>query len=401
LTHPGEAGLPLEHLRVLELGSLIAGPFAGRILADFGAEVIKVEAPAKLDPLREWGQARHRGRTLWWPVQSRNKKLITLDLARGRDLFLRLVERADVVIENFRPGTLERWDLGYERLREHNPRVVLLRVSGYGQTGPQADRAGFAAVAEAESGLRSLNGYPGQPPPRTGLSLGDSVAGMFGVIGALVALLARDQVGGQVVDVSLLESCVALLESAIPEFDRTGLVREPSGTHLKGNAPSDLVETADGKWLVIAANQDALFRRLTEAMGRPDLADDDRFSTHRARGENQELIEGIVASWARTLTAQELEGLLADHGVACGAVATIPDVVANPQLRAREALVVHVDEEVGEMLGPGVTPKLSRTPGALRWSARWQPGVDNEDVYQRLIGLSAEDLSRLRAQGMI
>lgn len=401
VTPAAAAPLPLAKLRVLELGSLIAGPFAGRILADFGAEVIKIEAPGRPDPLRDWGQAEYRGHALWWPIQSRNKKLITLDLARGADIFLRLVEQADVVIENFRPGTLERWGLGYDTLRARNPRLVLVRLSGYGQTGPQAERAGFAAVAEAESGLRSLNGYPGQPPPRMGLSLGDSVAGLFAVIGALVAAVARDEIGGQVVDVSLLESCVSLLESAIPEYDRTGLVREPSGTHLKGNAPSDLVLTADGKWMVIAANQDALFRRLCTAMGRPELAQDPRFATHRARGENQELIEGIIADWAAALASSELERVLALHGVACGAVSTIDEVVANAQLRARTALAVHEDAELGPLLGPAVVPQLSVSPGQIRWAGRWPAGVDNEDVYHRLLALAPEEIEQLREQRVI
>ncbi len=260
-------GGPLTGLRVIELGTLLAGPFTGRLLGDLGAEIVKVEAPGKPDPIRDWGKARYHGRSLWWPVQSRNKKCITLNLreTRGQELLLRLVEHADVVTENFRPGTLERWGLGYDRLSEVNPRVILARVSGYGQTGPYAHRAGFASVSEAMGGIRYLNGFPDQPPPRMHLSLGDSLAGMFAAIGILAALHRRDGLGfgrGQVVDVSLIEACYALLESTVPEYDRLGVVRGPQGTNLKGIAPSNIFRSRDEKWMVIAANADGVFRRL-------------------------------------------------------------------------------------------------------------------------------------------
>ena len=294
---------PLAGMRMIELGTLLAGPFAGRLLGDMGAEIIKVEPPGKPDPLREWGQARYEGRTLLWPVQARNKKCITLNLRepRGQELLLELVRVADVLTENFRPGTLERWNLGYDRLSAANPGIVLARISGYGQTGPYAERAGFASVAEAMGGLRYINGFPGEAPPRTGISLGDSLAAMFAVQGILAALYHRDVLGdgrGQVVDVSLMEASFALLESAVPEYDRLGIVRQPAGTNLKGIAPSNIFKSRDDLWMVIAANHDNLFRRLCEAMGRPELAEDPRFATHVARGENQEEIEGIVAEWA-------------------------------------------------------------------------------------------------------
>ena len=283
-----EAAGPLEGVRVIELGQLLAGPFTGRLLGDLGAEIIKVEAPGQPDPIREWGKARYEGRSLWWPVQSRNKKCITLNLRheRGQELLLGLVEHADVVVENFRPGTLEKWSLGYERLSEINPKIVLARVSGYGQTGPYAKRAGFASVSEAMGGIRHINGFPGQPPPRMHLSLGDSLAGMFAVQGILAALYWRDALGGglgQVVDVSLMEASFALLESTVPEYDRLGIVRGPQGTNLKGIAPSNIFESSDGKWIVIAANADNVFRRLCEAMGRSELADDPEvLDPHRA-----------------------------------------------------------------------------------------------------------------------
>src|SRR5205814_2283674 len=257
------------------------------------AEIVKFEDPGRPDPIREWGKARYQGRSLWWPVQSRNKKCVTLNLRseRGQELLLELVRRADVVTENFRPGTLERWNVGFERMQDVNPGIILARISGYGQTGPYGPRAGFASVAEAMGGIRHINGFPGEPPPRMHISLGDSLAGMFAAQGVLAALYRRDCLGGgrgQGVGGSRLASCFALLEGAVPEYDRLGLVREPAGTGLVGVAPSNIFRSRDGKWMVIAANADKVFRRLCEAMGQPELADDERFATHLARAENQE-----------------------------------------------------------------------------------------------------------------
>jgi formyl-CoA transferase len=397
---------PLAGVRIVELGMLLAGPFTGRLLGDMGAEVIKVEPPGKPDPLREWGQARYKGRSLWWGVQSRNKKCVTLDLRRerGQELLLELVRRSDVLVENFRPGTLERWNLAWERLRETNPRLVLCRVSGYGQTGPYAPRAGFASVAEAMGGIRHINGFPGEPPPRMHISLGDSLAGMFAAQGILAALYRRDALGGaggQVVDVSLLESCFALLESTVPEYDRLGLVRGPGGTGLKGVAPSNIFESRDGKWVVIAANADNVFRRLCEAMGRPELAEDTRFSTHLARGDHQEELEGIVAEWAGRHGADEIDRLLNDAGVICGPIYTIADIFEDEHFRAREMLVEHVDPEFGPYIGPGIVPKFSETPGEVRWSAPWEPGSHNGEVYGALLGLSDEELRELASEGVL
>jgi formyl-CoA transferase len=385
---------------------LLAGPFAGRLLGDLGAEVIKVEPPGKPDPLRDWGHARYRDRSLWCPVQSRNKKCITLNLReeRGQELLLELVRVSDVVTENFRPGTLERWNLGYERLSEVNPGIVLARISGYGQTGPYAGRAGFAAVAEAMGGLRYINGFPGEAPPRTGISLGDSLAAMFAAQGILAALYHRDVLGdgrGQVIDVSLMESSFALLESAVPEYDRLGIVRGPSGTGLKGVAPSNIFKSRDGKWVVIAANQDNVFRRLCEAMGQPELADDPLYSTHLARGANQEQIEQVVADWAAQHDAREIDALLNEFGVVCGPIYTIADIFEDPQFRAREMLVEHEDPDFGTYVGPGIVPKFSRTPGEVRWSARWEEGSDNREIYCDLLGLSEAELEDLRDGGVV
>jgi formyl-CoA transferase len=398
---------PLTGMRMIELGTLLAGPFAGRLLGDMGADVVKVEAPGKPDPLRDWGHARYEGRSLWWPVQSRNKKCITLNLRerRGQELLLELVRVADVVTENFRPGTLERWNLGYERLSEANPGVVLARISGYGQTGPYAERAGFASVAESMGGLRYINGFPGEAPPRTGISLGDSLAAMFAVQGILAALYRRDVLGGdgrgQVVDVSLMEASFALLESAVPEYDRLGIVRQPSGTGLKGVAPSNIFKSRDDTWVVIAANQDAVFRRLCGAMGRPELADDPRYATHVARGENQEEVDGLVAEWAARHDAHEIDRILNDAGVVCGPIYSIAEIFEDPQFRAREMLVEHVDPDFGPYVGPGIVPKFSETPGAVRWSGTWEEGSHNEEIYCGLLGLSPSELEGLREDGIV
>ncbi|MGH3010303.1 MAG: CaiB/BaiF CoA transferase family protein [Gaiellaceae bacterium] len=397
---------PLAGVRVLELGMLLAGPFSGRLLGDMGAEIIKIEPPGKPDPLREWGKARYKGRSLWWGVQSRNKKCVTLDLRteKGQELLLELAKLSDVVVENFRPGTLEKWNLGWDELQEANPALVLCRVSGYGQTGPYSPRAGFASVAEAMGGLRHLNGFPGEPPPRVHLSLGDSLAGMFAAQGILAALYRRDALGGrrgQVVDVSLLEACFALLESTVPEYDRLGVVRGPGGTGLKGVAPSNIFKSRDGKWMVIAANADNVFRRLCEAMGSPELADDERFSTHLARGDHQAEIEEIVAEWAGGLDAAEIDRVLNEAGVICGPIYTIADIFADEHFRAREMLVEHEDPELGTYIGPGIVPKFSETPGAVRWSATWEHGSHNREVFGGLVGLSDEALDKLHAEGVL
>jgi crotonobetainyl-CoA:carnitine CoA-transferase CaiB-like acyl-CoA transferase len=397
---------PLASVRVIELGQLLAGPFTGRLLGDWGAEVIKVEAPGQPDPIRDWGKARYQGRSLWWPVQSRNKKCVTLNLRteKGQKLLLELVKRSDVVTENFRPGTLEKWNLGWEQLSEANPRIILCRVSGYGQTGPYAKRAGFASVAEAMGGIRYINGFPGEPPPRMHISLGDSLAGMFAAHGILAALYWRDALGGgkgQVVDVSLLESSFAMLESMVPEYDRLGIVRGPGGIHLKGIAPSSIFKSKDGKWIVIAANADNVFRRLCDAIGRPELKDDPRFSTHLARGENQDEIEGIIAEWASGLSAKEIDQALNEAGVICGPIYTIADIFEDEHYRAREMLLRHEDPEFGEYIGPGITPKFSETPGAVRWSASWEEGSHNREVYGGLLGLSDDELAALKEDGIL
>ncbi|AZG48433.1 CaiB/BaiF CoA transferase family protein [Gordonia insulae] len=395
----------LDGLRVLELGTLIAGPFAGRLLGDMGAEVIKVEAPGSPDPIRTWGQAEVDGERVYWTTHARNKKAITLDLraAAGREIFLDLVDRSDIIVENFRPGTLERWDLGYDVLAVRNPGIILVRVSGYGQTGPAAGRAGYASVAEAESGLRYLNGYPGEAPPRLALSLGDTLAGMFAAQGALAAVYRRTVTGrGQVVDTALTEACLAVQESTIADYDLAGVVRGPSGTRLDGIAPSNLYQAADGLRVVIAANQDTVFRRLCAAMGQPELATDPRFADHSARGVNQDELDGIIADWAVRHSSDELITLLGAAGVVVGPVNTVAEVVRDPQMLARDMMVPHHDERLGrDVLGPGIVPKLSESPGSVRTAGPPRPGAHNDEVYRDLLGLDDVTLADLADRAVI
>jgi formyl-CoA transferase len=396
---------PLDGIRVLELGTLIAGPFAGRLLGDMGAEVIKVEPPGAPDPLRTWGQAELDGHHVFWTVAARNKKAVTLDLRRppGRELFLELVDKSDIVVENFRPGTLEKWDLGYDVLSARNAGIILVRVSGYGQTGPEAHKAGYASVAEAASGLRHLNGFPGGPPPRLALSLGDSLAGMFGAQGAMAALYRRTVTGrGQVVDVALTESCLAIQESTIPDYDVGGVVRGPSGTRLEGIAPSNIYRSADGSWVVIAANQDTVFARLCTAMERPELASDDRFATHVARGRNQDELDKIIGAWAAERQPVDIVETLGAAGVIAGPINTVAEVVEDPQLRARGMLVEHYDERIERnVLGPGIVPVLSETPGRVRHAGPACAGQHNNDVYVGLLGKTTDQLEQLRTEGVL
>ena len=403
--HTGRVKGPLDGVRVLELGQLIAGPFVGRILADFGADVIKVEPPPNGDPMRLWGVHRYRDRALWWPLMSRNKRLISLDLRQteGQGLCRRLAARCDVLVENFRPGTLERWGLGPDQLLELHPGLVIARVSGYGQTGPYAHRAGFASASEAASGLRYVNGYPGQVPPRPGVSLGDSLGGVFAVQGILMALYDRDVHGGsgQVVDVSITESCFAMLDSIVPEYAKLGKVRQPGGSRIGSAVPSNVYRSRDGKQMVIAANADTLFSRLCTAIGRPELGDDPRFSTFWARFEHVDELDEIIARWAAEHDASEIDSLLDRAGVVCAPIQSAADLFQDPQLRAREMLVPVQDQELGELVLPGIVPKLSVTPGEIRWPGGWEVGKDNEPVLREVLGIEGGELSRLRAEHVL
>ena len=395
----------LDGIRVLEVGTLISGPFAGRLLGDMGAEVIKIEPPGSPDPLRTWGQAEVDGHHFFWTVHARNKKAITLNLREpsGRDLFLDLAERSDIIVENFRPGTLEKWNLGYDVLRQRNPGIILVRVSGYGQTGPDAGKAGYASVAEAVSGLRHMNGFPGGPPPRLALSLGDTLAGMFAAQGALAALYRRTVTGqGQIVDTALTEACLAVQESTIPDYDAGGVVRGHSGTRLDGIAPSNIYQSADGSWVVIAANQDTVFRRLCDAMSRPDLASDPRFADHGARGRNQNELDALIAEWAAQRQPEDIIETLSAAGVIAGPINTVAEVVRDPQFQARGMLVEHYDEGAGRaVLGPGVVPVLTDTPGGVRSAGPPRPGQHNDEIYGELLGLGAAEIATLTSRGVL
>jgi len=396
---------PLDGIRVIEVGTLISGPFAGRLLGDMGADVIKIEPPGQPDPLRTWGQAELDGEHFFWTVHARNKKAVTLNLRepRGRGLFLELVEHSDIIVENFRPGTLEKWNLGYDVLQERNRGIILVRVSGYGQTGPEAGKAGYASVAEAASGLRHMNGFPGGPPPRLALSLGDSLAGMFAAQGALAALYRRTVTGeGQVVDAALTESCLAIQESTIPDYDVGGVVRGPSGTRLEGIAPSNIYQSCDGSWVVIAANQDTVFRRLCAAMGQPELATDQRFVNHVARGRNQDELDRIIGDWAATRPPSQIIDTLSEAGVISGPINTVAEVVTDPQLLSRGMIADHWDERVQRNIkGPGVVPVLSESPGTIRCAGSARPGQHNAEIYSGVLGHTAAEISDLEAQGVL
>jgi formyl-CoA transferase len=364
---------PLRGVRVVELGSLIAGPFCGRILGDFGAEVIKVEPPGQGDPLREWGLVTPHG-SLWAMVQSRNKRSVVLDLRteQGRQLTRRLIAESDVVIESFRPGRMEEWGLDYETLARDRPHLVMVRVSGFGQTGPYSQRPGFGNIAESMGGIRYITGWPDRPPLRVGLSLGDSVAGLYATIGALLAILEARATGrGQVVDVALTESVFSLLESILPEYGYDGRVRERTGNILNGAAPSNTYQTADGRWLAVGANGDAIFRRLCEAMGRPDLGADPRLASNQGRREHVEELDRVIGAWIGERSLDEAMQVLTDYGVPAGPVYSIADIAADPQYQTRDMLLEVTDERVGRILMPGVVPRLTVTPGSVRW-----PGPD-------------------------
>ncbi len=395
--------LPLDDIRVVELGQLLAGPFCGQLLGDFGAEVVKVEDPRRGDPMRQWGRERPYGKSLWWPVVARNKKSVTADLRTeaGQDLVRKLVAKADVLVENFRPGTLERWGLSPADLWEINPRLVVTRVSGYGQTGPYAARAGFGSIGEAMGGIRYVTGDPDRPPARSGISLGDSLAATFACLGTLVALHQRERTGrGQVVDTAIYEAVLAKKESLIPEFQIAGYQRERTGTTLPNVAPSNVYPTAGGEMVLIAANQDSVFGRLAKAMGRPELAQDERFATHGARGTSMAELDDLIAGWSATQDADALLELLNEHGVPAGRIYTARDMLADPHFAAREAIVRLAHPELGEFAMHNVVPKLSSTPGRVRHVGP-ELGEHNEEIYRNLLGLPDDELSSLRSAGVI
>lgn len=395
--------LPLADVRVVELGQLLAGPFCGQLLGDFGAEVIKVEDPGRGDPMRDWGREKPHGKSLWWPVVARNKKSVTANLRdpRGQDLIRALAEKSDVLLENFRPGTLERWGLGPEQLWEINPRLVITRVTGFGQTGPYAPRAGFGAIGEAMGGLRYVTGDPDKPPSRAGISLGDALAATFASIGTLVALHARQSIGrGQVVDSAIYEAVLALMESLLPEWAVAGYQRERTGSVLPNVSPSNVYPTADGDLILIAANQDSVFGRLAGVIGKPELASDDRYSSHGARGANMAELDDLIAAWTATHQADGLLERLHEGGVPAGRIYRAQDMFADPHFAAREAIVRLTHPDLGDLPMQNVFPRLSATPGRVRHGGP-ALGEHNDDVYRGLLGLGDRQLADLAKDGVI
>ena len=392
---------PLAGIRVLELGSLIAGPFCAKTLGDFGAEVIKIEPPGEGDALRSWRRMRH-GTSLWWHVQSRNKKSVTCDLRRpeGQEIVRRLARGAHIMIENFRPGALERWNLGWDALSAANARLILVRISGYGQSGPYRERPGFAAIAEAVAGLRHITGFPDRPPVRPNLSLGDTIAALHGVIGALLALHAvQNGAAGQVIDVALYEAVFNCMESLLPEYDAQGYIRSRSGSALPGIAPSNLYPCRDGSYVLIAGNADSLFRRLMSAVGRGDLRDDPALARNDGRAAQMERIDEAIAAWTRSRTQAEVLAAMEAAEVPAGRIYTASDIAADPHYQAR-GMIERIIAADGEPLSvPGIIPKLSATPGAIRTPAP-KLGEHTDDVL-RGIGYNDADIARLRAAKIV
>ncbi len=397
---------PLAGVRVVEMGQLLAGPFVGTRLADFGADVIKIETPGAGDPMRKWGHHRYKDHGLWWPVLARNKKSVTVNLREkaGQNLIRELLKEADALVENFKPGTLEKWGLGPDELHEINPGLIIVRVSGFGQTGPYAGRPGFVSVGGAMGGIRYINGFPDQPPPRFGISLGDTLTALFAFEGLIMALYWRATEGngkGQVVDASIAESCFSMLESALPEYDKCGVVRKPSGTGLANVAPSNIYPTKDGNWLVIAANLDTMFIRLCDAMGQPELVKDKKFHTHLARGEHCDELDALIADWTREIPIKELTAKLDEHGVVCGPINSIKDIAEDPQFIARDMIRRIPDERFGELAVPGIAPKLSVTPGDIAWLGPEKPGAHNREVLHDVLDYSDDEIAKLKDEGII
>lgn len=391
---------PLTDVRLIELGQLIAGPFCGQLMADMGADVIKVEPPGTGDPMREWGRG---DLPLWWTVCARNKRCVTADLREpeGQDLVRRLVAESDMLLENFRPGTMERWGLGYEELSAINPGLIMIRVSGYGQTGPYSSRAGYASVGEAMGGLRYLCGEPDRQPSRAGISIGDSLAGIYACIGALSALHHRDRTGeGQVIDASIYESVLGVMEALIPEYTVSKHIRERSGATLPNVAPSNIYDCADGFFL-IAANQDTVFARLCEAMGQSELASDERFRTHSARGKNMKLLDDIINGWSRARSVDDVAALMEKHAVPAGKIYRAPEMLTDPQYAARESIVSVPTERWPNLKMQNVFPKMSKTQGEIHWPGPEALGAHNLEVYGELLGLDKKQLKALQVKSII
>jgi formyl-CoA transferase len=394
--------LPLQGIKVIELGTLIAGPFCARLLAEFGAEVVKIEPPGSGDPLRKWRKL-HQGTSLWWYAQARNKKSVTLDLkhAEAQEIVRKLVEGADIVVENFRPGAMEKWGLGWERLSKLNPGLVMVRLSGFGQTGPYRDRPGFGAIGESMGGMRYVTGYPDRPPVRVGVSIGDSIAALHGVIGALMALHHRNVNGGrgQYVDVALYEAVFNMMESVLPEYDMFGFVRERSGASLPGIVPSNTYVTRDNKYVVIGANADSIFKRMMNAIGRPDLATDPALAHNDGRVARTGEIEKVIGDWVAAHDLAHVLDVLEKADVPSGKIYDIADIVKDAHYAAREMIRTHRLKDGTPLKLPGIVPRMSATPGDTRWIGP-ELGAHTTEVLSAL-GYSGEQQQELKRRGII
>jgi formyl-CoA transferase len=394
----------LAGIRVVEMGQLIAGPFCGQLLGDMGAEVIKIEPPLidgkGGDPMRGWGHGKDK---LWWEVVARNKKSVSANLRipEGQEIVRKLAATADILIENFKPGTMEKWGLGPDELHAINPRLIIVRVSGYGQTGPYSSRAGFGGIGEAMGGWRYIVGDPDRAPSRMGVSIGDSLAATYGCMGALAALNARHTTGkGQVVDSALYEAVLQVMESLVPEYQVSGHVRQRTGSILEGVSPSNVYPCKDGEYL-IGANQDAVFARLCKAMGQPELATNERYATHIARANHLRELDDIIAEWTRTLMVEELEALMIEYSVPAGKIYRAQEMLEDPHFAAREALTEVESERFGKIKMQNAFPFLSDTPSSIRTPAPSQIGQHNDEVYRDLLKLSDEELAALKAANAI
>lgn len=395
-TNPGA----LRDIRVVELGQLLAGPFCGQLLGDMGADVIKVEPPVTGDPMREWGQGAEK---VQWEVIARNKRSVSANLRvpEGQALVRRLIAHADVLIENFKPGTMERWGLGPDTLLAEQPGLIIARMSGYGQTGPYSDRAGFGGIGEAMGGWRYIVGEPDRAPSRMGISIGDTLTATYGCMGVLAALHERERTGrGQVIDAALYESVLQVMEGLVPEYDRMGIIRERSGSVLKGIAPSNVYSCKDGEFM-IGANKDSLWKRLAQAMGRPELGDDPRYATHLARGEHQSELDDLINAWTRTLTMAEVDALMIEYSIPAGRVYRAPDMLEDPHFKARGAIIEVETERFGPLKMQSSFPRFSATPGTVRRPAPSKVGQHNVEIYGELLGLGAAELADMEAGGVI
>src|SRR5690554_616618 len=401
MTDQAKQRLPLAGIRVIELGQLLAGPFTGTLLGYFGAEVIKVEPPGG-DPIRGWRKLDDSGTSFWWHSLGRNKKCVTIDLKQeaGIGLVRKLIESADVVIENFKPGTMEKWNLGPEDFRDSHPQLIYARISGYGQTGPYSPKPGYASVCEGIGGLRYVNGFPGGRPVRPNLSLGDTIAGIHAALGILLALFERERGGaGQVVDIALFESVFNLLEAVIPEFDGAGVIREPSGSTVTGIVPTNTYLCSDNKYVIIGGNGDSIFSRLMKAAGRPDMATDPRLATNAGRVEHEEEIDQALSAWCASLDSVQALDLLEQAGVPAGPIYNAADMLADPHFQER-ALFEQVEINGKPLKIPAILPKLTGTPGRTAWPGP-EVGAHNDEVLRQGLGLSEQDYAALTRAGVI